>query len=190
MNRILIQNVLRKNLTSLNRVARFSCYSFWVKRLALVSFLVLQLLLHIHLSADIFWQADIQKPFALSLRLNSQQITRDEFLHLEAEFYYPSSHQVDIDSLLEQLAWSANPLTPQLNIYKFTIATIPTEEGIQAKKLHAIIRPLAEGPLYISLLNVEYVSKKILRLLLKFSLLSLLFRFLLFPNNWTFLWPH
>ena len=44
---ILIQNELDENLTYSSRVGEFSSNSLWIKRLALISLLVLQLPLHL-----------------------------------------------------------------------------------------------------------------------------------------------
>lgn len=109
-----------------------------------------------NLSAEISWQADLKKPFVFSVKISPEN---EGFITLDVELLYPSIYDVDTDSLLEQLAWSANPFSPQLQIQESSVSTIPVEEGIQAKKLHVIIRAMNEGPLVISFLNVSFLSK-------------------------------
>ena len=109
--------------------------------------------------ADIAWQADVQKPFALSIKLSAEQINLDDLLYLDAEFRYPSSHQLNMNELIDQLAWSANPLAPLLNVYQTTISSLPADEGITAQKLHAAIRPLVKGALDVSFLKVAFQPK-------------------------------
>ena len=101
----------------------------------------------------------MQKPFALSIQLNSEQISLDDFLYLDAEFHYPSSYQLDIEALIDQLGWSANPLAPQLNVYQTTVTSLKNEEDVIGQKLHAVIRPLVEGSIDVSFLNVAFQPK-------------------------------
>lgn len=111
------------------------------------------------LSAEITWQADVQKPFALSIKLSSEKINLDDFLYLDAEFRYPLTHELNLEGLVDQLAWSANPLAPRLSVYQTSIAALKAEEGVIAQQLHAVIRPLAQGLLDVSFLNVAFQPK-------------------------------
>lgn len=122
---------------------------FWLLLLA-IPFLV---------NGEITWQADVQKPFALSLKLNSDQVSLDDFLYLDAEFHYPSSHELDVEALIDQLGWSANPLSPQLNVYQTTVSALKIEEDVVGQKLHTVIRPLVEGSIDLSFLNVSFQPK-------------------------------
>jgi hypothetical protein len=112
------------------------------------------------LSGEMIWQADIQKPFAITIQLNSQQIPLDGLLDLEADFQYPSSYQLSVNSLLDKLTWSANPLFPKLSLYQSTIESIPTKEGLQIQRLHATLSPLVAGPLEISFLTITFLPKE------------------------------
>jgi hypothetical protein len=112
------------------------------------------------LNAEIVWQADIQKPFVITIKLSSQQIPRNGVLDLDAEFHYPSSYELKVDDVLDQLIWSANPLAPQLHLNQSSIYSIPAEEGLQTQRLHAKISPLAPGPLDLSLLTVTFLPKE------------------------------
>ena len=112
------------------------------------------------LSGELIWQAEVQKPFAITIKLNSQQIPLDGFLELEADFRYPISYQLNVDPLLDQLTWSANPLAPQLSLYQSTLSSLPTDEGMQVQRLHATITPLVTGPIDISFLTITFLPKK------------------------------
>lgn len=112
------------------------------------------------LRAETIWQADLPQPFALKMNLNSQQLSFNDVLNIEAEFHYPSSYQLDLDSLIDQLAWSANPLDPQLSLLQSTISTLPSEAGMQAQRLNAKIIPLKTGILEISFLMVNFLPKE------------------------------
>ena len=112
------------------------------------------------LNGEIAWQADVQKPFALSIKLSSDHINLNEFLNLDAEFRYPSSYQVNIESLIDQLGWSANPLAPLMEVYQTTASSLQAEEGMIGQRLHAIIRPLQQGTLNVSFLNISFEPKE------------------------------
>lgn len=111
------------------------------------------------LRAEIAWQADVQKPYSLSIKLSAEKIYLDDFLYLDAEFRYPSSHQLDMKALVDQLAWSANPLAPRLSVYRTSVSSLKADEGVTAQQLHAVLRPLAQGPLDISFLNISFQPK-------------------------------
>lgn len=112
------------------------------------------------LGAETVWRSDIQKPFTITMRLSSEKISLGDFIDLEADFHYPDSYQLQVDSLLEQLTWSANPLTPQLHLDRSSIASLHVEEGIEAKRLRTTITPLVEGSLDLSLLSVKFLPKE------------------------------
>jgi hypothetical protein len=112
------------------------------------------------LQADIIWQAHLQKPFALNIKLNSQQLSLDDVLDVKAEFQYPSSYQLDMDSLIDQLAWSANSLDPQWSLLQLTILALPSEADMQVQHLNAKIAPLQSGLLDISFLTVTFLPKE------------------------------
>lgn len=112
------------------------------------------------LSAEIVWQAEIQKPFAITIKLNSMQIPLDSSLKLEADFHYPSSYQLKIDDLLDHLTWTANPLAPQLRLDQSSVSSIPTEKDLQVQRLQATLRPLTAGPFDISLFIVTFAPKE------------------------------
>ena len=111
------------------------------------------------LSSEIIWQADIEKPFAIILKLNSSTTTLDDLLNLDAHFQYPNSYELKTDELLNFLTWSANPLAPQLSIDQSILSPVPAKEGLQAQHLQAKIRPLKLGSLDLSFLIVTFLPK-------------------------------
>ena len=97
--------------------------------------------------------------FALSVTLNKEKITLDDFLYLDAEFRYPPTFDLNLEKLIDQLTWSANPLSPQLSITHTAISSLKSEEGVVAKHLHAVIRPLVQGSLQVTFLKVSFEPK-------------------------------
>src|SRR5262245_61622618 len=53
------------------------------------------------LMGEINWQADIHKPFAMTIRLSKKQIPLDGLLDLEVDFRYPSSYQLNVEEVLD-----------------------------------------------------------------------------------------
>lgn len=122
--------------------------------------LFLLLSLPLWLAAEISWRADAKQPFALSIKLNAEKIALDEVLHVEAEFSYPANYELDNENLLDHLKWSANPLAPHLSLQQADFTLIQERDGVQGKKLQAVVRPLAAGPLYLTFLTVELTPKE------------------------------
>lgn len=121
--------------------------------------LILLLAIPFLAGGEVVWQAEVQKPYALTLKLSAEIIHLDDFLHLDAEFRYPSTHQLNMEALIDQLAWSANPLTPQLNVYQTKLTSLTADKEMTSQKLHAVIRPLAQGSFDVTFLNVSFQPK-------------------------------
>lgn len=117
--------------------------------------LLFPLLLH----AEITWQADIQKPFAVTIKLSNQQVALDGSLNLEADFQYPSSYQLQAETLRDQLAWSANPLAPSFSIDQWSLSPLEAEQDLQKQRLQATLTPLTTDSLVLSLLTVSFLPK-------------------------------
>ncbi len=109
------------------------------------------------LQAEMTWQANLQKPFAVNIKLNSQQLFLDDILDVEAEFHYYSSYQLDINALIDQLIGSANPLDPQWSLLQSTLSALPSEAGTQAQRLDLKISPLKTGSVDLSFLMVSFL---------------------------------
>ncbi len=110
--------------------------------------------------AEISWKADLKEPWILSIALESEKITLDEMIHLNAEISYPADYDLNEEELLDHLKWTANPLSPLFSVLKSDISTLSSKAGIQVKKLQAVIRPLKTGPLDLSFLDIEWTSKE------------------------------
>lgn len=117
------------------------------------------LLLPFSLCGEIAWQAEAPKPFAATIQLSSDKVSLDNFLNLKADFSYPTTYQLDLEKMLHQLAWTANPLAPQLSVYQSKIEQ-RVEEGIQKQHLHAILAPLIPGSLSLTLGSVSFTPKE------------------------------
>lgn len=118
--------------------------------------MILFLWMPLLLSGEISWKAQIEQPFAISIEISPDEAPLGSLVQLHAEFQYPASYQLDINALIEQLAWTLNPLSPQLNLYASSVTTLPSDPEVIAKKLQATIRPLSEGNLTLSFMNVSF----------------------------------
>ncbi len=112
------------------------------------------------LSAELVWQSQIKKPFAITIKLNSQQVPLDGFLIIEADFQYPSSYELNVENILNQLTWIANPLAPQIKLETSSISSLPTEKGIEFQRLHVTLSPLVSKSFDISFFSINFMSKE------------------------------
>jgi hypothetical protein len=119
-------------------------------------FLVLPFLLN----AEAIWQADLPKPFMLTIKMHSQQMLLGDSLEVEVELHYPSSYQIDMTSLIDQWISSLNPLTPQWRLIQFQTSSLPTQEKIQAQHLSLKMAPITTGRLELSFLRVTFSPKE------------------------------
>lgn len=118
---------------------------------------LLPLLLH----AEIDWQADLRHPFDLTIKIAPQQLTVGDLLDVKAEFHYPSSYQVNVEALMDQLIWTSNSLAPQWNVVHSQISSSsPNMEGVQVQRLHMKVSPLVVGELKLSFLQVSFLPKE------------------------------
>lgn len=122
--------------------------------------LILFFWLPLLLNAEIVWRAEVDKPFAVTIKLNSEEIPLDGLIDFEAEFRYPAGYELNIDSLLDQLIWSANPLDPQLSLIQSSISIISESEEIPGQRLHATISPLVVGTIDLSLFTITFFPKE------------------------------
>lgn len=125
-----------------------------------MKFIFISIVFPILLCAELTWQADLEKPFALTIQLHPDTAGISDFIYLKVEVMYPSSYDLDFDALIEQLGWSANPLSPSFTLYRAKVSSQPAEEGVMAKQLNVIIRPHVQGPIYVSLLNIPFQPKE------------------------------
>jgi hypothetical protein len=117
------------------------------------------LLFPLLLNAEMTWQADTSKPFALSIKLSDQQVALDVSLNLEVDFQFPSSYQLKADTLRDQLAWSANPLAPSFSVDQWSLSPLEAKQDLQKQRLQATLTPLTTGSLVLSLLTVSFLPK-------------------------------
>lgn len=112
------------------------------------------------LHTETFWQADLQNPFMLTIKFQSQHIALAASLHLEAEFHYPSSYQLDNEALINQITWSANPLAPQWTLLESHHSSLFLEKEIEAQRLNLTLAPSIAGQLQLSFLTVSFLPKE------------------------------
>lgn len=110
------------------------------------------------LHATVSWKADVQKPFEVNIQFSSSRIPINGSLSLEAHIYYPSSYELQTESLLDSMIKSANPLNPEWNIEHPKVVSLPTHD-VEMKQLQAIFYPLAAGILNLPSLHIRLQPK-------------------------------
>lgn len=111
------------------------------------------------LQAEINWQADLEKPFTVSITLNADKVYRNEFIYLTAYFDYPFSYEFNNDQLTKQLGWSANPLAPQFILHQTTFSQSMKDDMVR-NRIHAIIRPQTIGEISLTFLKVSFEPRE------------------------------
>lgn len=116
--------------------------------------------LHALLHAEIVWKAEVQQPFELTIKLSTQQIVQGDLFDFEAILRYPSSYELNMDTLLDQLTQSANPLVPKMSLYQSKISSNSTPEGMQEQHVQATLSSLITGVIGVSFFTLTFLSKK------------------------------
>lgn len=104
------------------------------------------------------WQSAGQHPFEMTIKLSAAQLTLYDSLSLEVHFRYPSSHQLNIDSSINSLVKSANPLNPSWHLDHSTLVALSDEKELKVQQLHVYLTPLITGFLDLSFLRVSFQS--------------------------------
>lgn len=112
------------------------------------------------LSGEIQWHSDLEAPFSIMLKIDSQQVKLGEILEIEGTFHYPSSYELDPFTLVEQLTWSANPLLPAFTFDHWETFPLTAESKTEAQKLIIRLIPIQEGTQSISFLIVPFLAKE------------------------------
>lgn len=105
------------------------------------------------------WKSDSTHPFLVSLSINSEKISLDDLIEFEANFQYPSDYQLDLQSLIRQLTWSANPLNPSWNLLQSSQSTKKSQNGIESSHFRVLLAPTKEGSLDLTLFTVHFIPK-------------------------------
>lgn len=116
------------------------------------------LMLPVLLRGEFTWQTQENAPFEISLQWNTQQLSPPDSLHLEATFRYPSSYDLDSESLVERLIWTANALNPLFAIQHQNVMTATVADK-QETKVNVVLNPLMMGLLDLSFLTVNFSPK-------------------------------
>ena len=93
------------------------------------------------------------EPFQVELAVDQDKLTLGENITVTAHLKYPENYKVDIQSLTDQLLWTANPTAPQFFLKKKTSSK-------DHKSLEFVLEPLTSGPHYITFLNVSFNPTK------------------------------
>lgn len=117
------------------------------------------LLLPLFLNSEITWKTDTPEPFSVAIHIKQQQITTEDVIDLEAIFQYPPAYKLDGETLIDQLMWTGNPLSPQFAIAKSEMSEQAKDE-MQLFTLQAKLSPLKTGVIQLSFLIVHFVPEK------------------------------
>lgn len=121
---------------------------------------ILFFLLPFLLNAEIIWQTDLPKPFQIVIKMNSSTIALGNALLIDAEIHYPSSYHLDVNALIDQLTWAANPLAPEWNLVESKISSLPAKKEMKAQRLQVKIAPLVAGQRKISFLTFSFTPQE------------------------------
>lgn len=118
------------------------------------------ILLPFWVNATMFWQTDLQKPFMFSIQIHPQEITLGDLLHVEVEYQYPSTYEINRETFIYQMTWSANPFDQQWVLLNSDISPLSLEENLEGEKLKLTFAPLVAGHLEFSFLNIIFATKE------------------------------
>lgn len=120
----------------------------------------LWLIFPLWLHGEIQWHSDLEVPFAIMLKVSSEQVKIGAPLEIEGTFHYPDSYEVDPFTLIEQLTWSANPLLPTFSLDHWEVLPVAVENKTQAQRLNVRLIPVQEGMQSVSFLTVPFLPKE------------------------------
>lgn len=121
---------------------------------------ILFILLPFWINADISWQADLKKPFKFTIQLHPEEVNMGDALHLDIEYQYPSTYDINREDLIDQLIWSANPFDQQWALIDSEISALSLEENMQGGHLKLTLVALMAGHLELSFLTIIFPSEE------------------------------
>lgn len=108
------------------------------------------------LFAEISWKSAEPKPFEIKITIDKSQANAGETIKFEADFIYPSNYKLDVDAILSNLTWSANPMNPLLHVYQYQISNEPHQEGISKQHLAVEMTSLQNGQVDITAQEIVF----------------------------------
>jgi len=111
------------------------------------------------LNADIMWNADLKKPFALTINIHPESVSLGENLYIDVDFQHPSAYEFDTESLMDHFMWLANPLSQQWSLVDTKISVSSIKEGVSGGQLNVTLLPLSLGRLELSFLIATFNPK-------------------------------
>jgi hypothetical protein len=118
------------------------------------------LLFPLYLCGEILWQSESASPVKVSIKLSAQHLTLEDLLEIEMDFDYPAAYRLNVEQLIDQLTWNANPLWPQWNVLHAQSTPLQTSQDREAQRLNITLAPLREGSVQLALLGISFRPKK------------------------------
>ncbi len=107
------------------------------------------------LCGEVLWKAELKEPFFFSVSFSSENLILGQTLQVKIESLFPANYQIKSYEIIEDLLWSANPLSPFWELRDSSIDQTNSQTTI-----HLSVIPLVEGKLPLALSKMTFYSNE------------------------------